>query len=256
MYVQNGRVGPLEVDGQCVRATVHGTEVYQTLWEWTGKVWDPDCSCPVGPYCKHAYALASRILGSTAPAEALQTPPLVARRVLPRVQPATGSALLNKLRGARERWARERYFTQLVERAIGAGFNFYFSPFPEILEETDPDLLCWRLAHAIPQRANGWLSPALEPYRDRPDLAERHAQRARLSLATELVRWAEQQRKPSQRSVRLVLTLVQVRNEIAVSVEARLTTQRMADVPRTIPRSRTAPPSPTRRCASAWPIST
>jgi superfamily II DNA or RNA helicase len=237
-YVDTGRVGPLAFDGQCVRATVRGTELYHTLWEWTADGWEPDCSCPVAPYCKHAYALGCRIVGDGAVgAERAVARPPAARRVLPRVPASVpGSAVLERLRSARERWARERYFTQLVEKAIAAGFNFYLSPFPEILEEPDPDLLCWRLAQAIPQRANGWLPPALESYRERPDLAERHAQRARLSLATELVQWAEQQRKLPQRSLRLVMTLVPLRDQVGVSIEARLTTPRAADAPRTMPQ--------------------
>ena len=235
-YAHAGRVGALQVDGPCVRATVRGTDVYQTLWEWTGDGWEPDCSCPVSPYCKHAYALACCMVAGSAGIEVDTPEPQPVRRVLPRPQPAAapGSAVLEKLRAARERWTRERYFTQLVDRAIGAGFNFYLPPFPEILEELDPDLLCWRLAQAIPQRTNGWLPQALEPYRVRPDLAERHAQRARLSLATELVQWAEQQRKAAQRSLRLVFTLISVRGEIGVGVEARLTTPRMADAARTM----------------------
>jgi superfamily II DNA or RNA helicase len=233
-YAHAGRVGALHVDGQCVRASVRGTEVYQTLWEWTGDGWEPDCSCPVAPYCKHAYALGCCLVNDgPAVAKVAVASPKPVRRLLPRAQPAVpGSAVVEKLRSARERWARERYFTQLVERAISAGFNFYLSPFPDILEEPDPDLLCWRLAQAIPQRTDGWLPPALAPYRNRPDLAERHAQRARLNLATELVRWAEQQRKPPARSLRVVLRLVETRAQIGVNVEARLTTPRLSDAPR------------------------
>ena len=236
-YAQAGRVGTLQVDGQCVRAAVRGTDIYETLWEWSGDYWEPDCSCPVGPYCKHAYALASCMVadgvGSSGAVKSSLQP---VRKVPARAQPAgvPGSAVLEKLRSARERWARERYFTQLVERAVSRGFHFYSPPFPDILEEVDPDLLCWRLAQAIPQRVDGWLPPALEPYRDRPDLAERHAQRARLNLATELVRWAEQQRKTAQRSLRLVFTLVAARGNIGVNVGALLTTPRATDAPRTM----------------------
>ena len=233
-YAQGGRVGAWQIDGDCVRATVRGTDLYETLWEWTGSLWEPDCSCPVAPYCKHTYALAWCITTDNAPAEVSISHPRPVRRPLPRTPtPVPGTAVLEKLRAARERWSRERYFSQLVERAAGAGFNFYLSPFPEILEESDPDLLCWRLAQAIPARTNGWLPPALQPFRSRADLAERHAQRARLNLATDLVRWAEQQRRTAQRSLRLVFNLVAPRGQIGVSVEARLTTTRASDAPRT-----------------------
>ena len=234
-YADASRVGRLEIADQCVRATVRGTELYQTVWEWTGEGWEPDCSCPVAPYCKHAYALACRIVGDGTLGAGVAAARPQSARMVPRLPSSLpGSAVLEKLRSAHERWARERYFTQLVERAIGAGFNFYLPPFPEILEEPDPDLLCWRLAQAIPQRTNGWLPPALAPYRERPDLAQRHAQCARLSLATELVQWAEQQRKVSPRSLRLVFTLVALRDQVGVSVETRLTTPRAADAPRTM----------------------
>jgi len=68
-YATTGRVGPLLVDGTLVSAVVYGTDEYATSWEWLDGDWYPECTCPVGPYCKHAYALACCILGE-APAAA------------------------------------------------------------------------------------------------------------------------------------------------------------------------------------------
>lgn len=115
-YARTGRVGPLAVDGHCVRATVRGTDVYQTLWEWTGESWEPDCSCPVAPYCKHAYAVACCLVarGATPGATAPRTPPAPQKVAAAQPPAVPGSAVLEKLRAARERWALERYFTQLV----------------------------------------------------------------------------------------------------------------------------------------------
>ncbi len=254
-YAAAGRVGPPAFDGHCVTAPVRGTHLYETLWEWDSVEWFPDCTCPVGSYCKHAYALACCVIAANGadsafpdarlerllPAQLLsrapQKPPTTWRHTAsrqPLLATAGPSSALQKLRSAREPWTRRQHFTQLVQRALSAGFNLHLPPFPQILEEPDSDLLCWRLAQEIPQRVDGWLPAALEPYRSRPDLAERYAQRARLGLANELVRWAQQQRQTTQRSLRVVFTLAGTGGRIGVSVEARLTTPRMADAPRTM----------------------
>ncbi len=244
-YAAAGRVGPLRFDGACVSATVRGTNVYEALWQWHNGEWDPDCTCPAAPYCKHAYALACRVLADSAGPAAVADTRL--QRLLPPATTATGRpqppqvpsttpgfATLNKLRTVHEVWARQRYFTQLVQPKIGRDLNPFLPPFPEILREPDPDVLCWRLACEVAQRTAGWLPPTLQPYRQRPDLAGRNAQRARIALAQELVQWATQQRKTTQRSLRVVLGLDGgAGGHVGVTLEARLTTPRMADVPRT-----------------------
>ncbi len=63
-YLADGRVGPLEVEGNRVGATVRGSRNYRTLWQWDGKIADPHCTCPAGPICKHAFALARAIDGA------------------------------------------------------------------------------------------------------------------------------------------------------------------------------------------------
>ena len=61
-YAAAGRVGDRFFDGACITAPVRGSEWYETSWEWMGDSWEPDCTCPVAPDCKHAYALACSIL--------------------------------------------------------------------------------------------------------------------------------------------------------------------------------------------------
>ncbi|HXQ20499.1 MAG TPA: DEAD/DEAH box helicase [Candidatus Acidoferrales bacterium] len=243
-YAAAERVGPLAFDGACVTATVRGTELYETLWEWDGRSWEPDCTCPVAPYCKHAYALACRLVSEStgyvaAGGARLQhvLPPGMSPEApvqVPRA-PSGRSSALERLRSAREVWTRQQYFGQLVEPAVRRGLNPYLPPFPEILQESDADLLCWRLADALAARADGWLPPALEPFRNRPDLAAHAAQQSRLALARELVQWAAQQRRSAQRHLRLVFGLAREGGgRIGVTVEARLTTPRMNDESRTI----------------------
>lgn len=233
-YAAAGRVGKLSFDGLCITATVRGSEWYQTSWEWMGDGWEPDCTCPVAPDCKHAYALACCILADTrlgrlvadhqsAPASR-PGPTLVAR-----------SSVLDKLRAAREPWTRQQHAQILLQRAVAAGLQLYTPPFEQILEEPDADLLCWRLAQEVAKRVgDDFLPPALASYCDRSDLAARYAQQARAALAQELVQWAEQQRQTTQRHLRLVFGLHASSAVGAyVTVEARLTTPRMTDEPRT-----------------------
>ena len=63
-YLAEGRVGPLEVEEHQIRATIRGSRSYRTSWQWDGRTADPHCSCPAGPICKHAFALARAIDGA------------------------------------------------------------------------------------------------------------------------------------------------------------------------------------------------
>jgi superfamily II DNA or RNA helicase len=60
-YLNEGRVGPLEVEANRIGATVRGTRKYRTHWRWQAGVADPHCTCPAAPVCKHAFALAQAI---------------------------------------------------------------------------------------------------------------------------------------------------------------------------------------------------
>lgn len=73
----------------------------------------------------------------------------------------------------------------------------------------------------------------LESFRDRPDLAARVAERARAELARDLVAWAGRRRSTGDRSLRLVFGLKRgTSGRPLLTFEARLTTPRRADAPR------------------------
>ena len=231
-YAAGGCVGERAFDWPCITATVRGSEWYQTSWEWKGTSWEPECTCPVAPDCKHAYALACCILADNRSVEARPARPQP-RALRPTVVPR--STVLDKLRSARDPWTRHQQAQTVLQRAVAAGLRLYLSPFEQIFTEPDPDLLCWRLAQAVCEQVGAaFLPPALESYRARPDLRARFARQARAALAQDLVQWAEQQRQTPQRQLRFVLDVHQtVAGDSQITVEARLTTPRMTDAPRT-----------------------
>ncbi|MGH8018017.1 MAG: SNF2-related protein [Opitutaceae bacterium] len=63
-YARDGRVGPISWDDslQELHANVTGAAVYQTAWRWDRVFWLTQCSCPVGGWCKHAFALGQKAL--------------------------------------------------------------------------------------------------------------------------------------------------------------------------------------------------
>ena len=61
-YFHRRRVGSIELRPDTIQAKVYGTRAYKSGWLWNGSEAIPQCSCPVGPYCKHAYALALAVL--------------------------------------------------------------------------------------------------------------------------------------------------------------------------------------------------
>jgi superfamily II DNA or RNA helicase len=258
-YARDGRVGRLIFEDDAVRAKVHGTKPYDAAWSWdTLEATHPSCTCPVGPYCKHAYALACCLLAAAhteagfvdhrlaqfLPEGLLRTGGAVVpiasgaaadarRRETQR--PATASSALERLRSAPQGWQREHALERLLAGGPARGLSGYLPPFPEILEEPDPDLMCWRLAQEIQARAGGWLPRELGPYRDRPDLAKRHAERARAALLDELTTWAERRAEVTARSLRLVFRLSEkASGGVAVDVEARVTSSQISDEPRSM----------------------
>ncbi|MEO5616326.1 MAG: SWIM zinc finger family protein [Candidatus Eisenbacteria bacterium] len=65
MYVDQQRVGPLEIKDSSIVASVRGTRTYRTSWRWNGESADPNCTCPSAPLCKHAYAVAAVLAAAT-----------------------------------------------------------------------------------------------------------------------------------------------------------------------------------------------
>jgi superfamily II DNA or RNA helicase len=257
-YAAQNRVGRLRVDGHCVSALVHGGDVYDVGWEWDGIRWYPDCTCPVAPYCKHAYALACCILaqghrqrGFDHPRLASMLPSrLLAPGLFPDAPTARWSpaprrpapvrpAAIQRLRAAADIWSRQSALRELLAEAPPDLLTPEYGSMNDILDEPDADLRCWRLAMELHARVDGWVPAVLAPYRERADLAQRFAQRAQAVLAERLVRWAERQRLVPQRSLRLVLKLLRHGSGLTqISAEARLTTPRMADEPRSLQQLR------------------
>jgi superfamily II DNA or RNA helicase len=240
-YFAERRVGPIELAADEISATVRGaTGTYRVAWYREGLRWDPDCTCPVEGPCKHSYALALAVLemadegrdsGDPEEGEAEAT-----RWNEGEGDDESSPSTLVRLRAASRDWEREHALSVLLVRAP-VTLSAYVSPFPEILRERDPDILCWRLAQEIPQRTGGWLPPALEPFRERPDLVQLQAERARGALSRELHTWIQKQRRRTERALRLVLRIDGPQPDRAVLLaEARLTSPRMADVPRTPPQ--------------------
>lgn len=252
-YAEDGRVGALQFTGHGIGATVRGTRQYVASWLMDGEGWSPACTCPVGPECKHSYAVGCCVLAHAVADLGFEDPrlgqllsaALVARRpsplrgqLIPFAPEGTkrkSSAALERVRSARQIYEREYALGEMLTGAAARHLSPYLSPFPEILQEPDPDLRCYFLARALAERAGGWLPAELEPYRRRVDLETRMLQRTRASAAAELVRWAERIARPAQRSLRLVLSLRErASSEIVVSWQARVTTSRLKDQPRTL----------------------
>ncbi len=74
-YLREGRVGPLEIRPDRVSAAVRGTRTYRTSWTWDGQIATPRCTCPAGPWCKHAFALAAAMEDSANDRAAVARPP-------------------------------------------------------------------------------------------------------------------------------------------------------------------------------------
>ncbi len=219
-YAAQGRVALLAVEPNRLRAAVRGTAMYQV--EWTRKLdrWYPQCTCPVAPECKHAVAVIQAALATGDP-----TIPRPARGVRP-------TPALRQLRTASPGWAREQALAGLLHGHPIASL-VYANTFAQPLAETDADLRCWRVAREVARRASGWLPAALEPYRDRPDLAERMQARTRAEVTNELRQWVRWRQPVVERRLRLAFSLGHAADGPIVVCRAHVTSPRVDDAPRT-----------------------
>ena len=218
-YAEEGRVEWIDVQADVVEATVVGSEAYDVVWEHDRSAWHASCSCPVGSFCKHAYAVARCLVADST----LGRP--AARR------PAAAKGVLDLLLRARGPWERQQALSRVLPR------GWLHSPqtwtFHELLDEPDPDVFCWRVAQAL--AARGPLPRELEPFRDRPDLSARLEERRRAELLRDVTAWARHLGRAAERRLRVVLTLVRAAaGEVVVAVEARLTSPKLADAPRSL----------------------
>jgi superfamily II DNA or RNA helicase len=218
-YATTGRVQPLEWTDEGVRAKVRGASIYVAAWRWNGQAWNGACTCPVGRSCKHLYAVGLEILR-------------VRRDDVP--GDANDAAAMVELRAASDPWRRTRALSRLVmgsrpelERHV------HRAPIAGFLEGTDFDLMCWQIARALARLSGGWLPHALEPWRDRPDLAARERAIAERRLLEELGTWAERATPlDADRSVRILLSVLEGMTPV-FALEVRLTSPRLTDEPRT-----------------------
>ncbi len=227
-----------------MQARVLGRAGYETEWQWYDGEWDCACSCPVEAYCKHAYAVALKVLSDAA---ALGFDDSRLQEILPGLVSDDAdseydenweqheSPYLN-LREATEVWQRESALDDLVTGAPVL-VSPYAPGFAEILEEEDPDILCWRLATKIARESGGWVPPDLEPFLDRPDLQSRYAGRERDTLADDLLAWASSRRTVPRRRLRLAFSLVPA-SDVSVQVvfEVQATTTRLRQAARNAPQ--------------------
>jgi superfamily II DNA or RNA helicase len=254
-YAAERRVGNLAFQDGTISAAVRGGAEYYTTWEWDRRGgWHSLCTCPVGSFCKHAYALGCAILAGARATQGFADGRLARllpgtaweTRTVPRGLPARGpraakeSDALQRLRAARAEWERQSALDRLLVGAPVFGLSPYAPPLLDMLREPDPDLRCWRLAAAIAELADGWVPAPLRAYLERPELEARFVERERAALAGELLGWASGRSDATRRQLRVVFTIeCGADGAGALSFEVRVTTPRLADAPRTLAQLQT-----------------
>jgi superfamily II DNA or RNA helicase len=238
-YAAAGRVERVDVRDGAIHAAVRGTREYATRWAAANGRWHSLCTCPLGGYCKHAFALGCVVLGTARARHGFDDARLAtllpgAERAASRPRRGAGDAL-QRLRQARAEWERQAALDALLVGAPRFGLSPYAPPLLDLIREPDPDVRCWRLADTIAALADGWVPPALAPFRGRTDLAERYVDRERALLADELLAWASHRSDVARRQLRLAFMLdPQPDGSAALVFEARVTTPRAVDMPRTL----------------------
>lgn len=259
-YATAGRVEKLTYDPAAVRARVRGTWTYTTGWSVAELGWQPACSCPAGPECKHAYALGCVVLLEALPAQQLLDPDvagllperLVARRVEQLVPAAarpreSGSAprtlapapatpderALERIRSSRDPWERMQAVSHLFRGTAGVSSGAFEPPFSEIVHEPDADLRCWMLAQAFADHFGEPVPAVLERFRGRRDLRQRQLARAEAALVEQFSAWVHEPRGRPDRTLRLEFGLVEPRpGAVRITFAARLSSARLRDRPR------------------------
>ncbi len=216
IYAEESRVSGLRVERTRVDATVRGALVYTTSWWWAGGRWDHSCTCPIGEFCKHAFAVALAVLEGGEHEE-------------------DGGQPLARLRDSRALWERQAALDELLAGTPEPSLTPYAPPLEELLREADPDTRCWRLAEAIAREAAGWVPTELQPYLRRADLAERFRDRERVATVGALLDWARRRGSHPPRRIRLLFELARGVDGVAqLTFQVRLTTPRVHDAPRTL----------------------
>ncbi|NOT32732.1 MAG: DEAD/DEAH box helicase [Candidatus Eisenbacteria bacterium] len=274
-YHRAGRVGPLAIEPGRVLAAVQGERLYRTSWTVHQSGWTPACSCPVAPRCKHAYALglslmnglidedllgldaidrlfsviddrggADAAIPARPPTRALSSRAPKSKRIEASAPPVPAepppSASLAELRRAFGRTNRAQVLSRMLFEAGISGVDPSHPAFIPGFDERDPELQAWLLARELLRWTLGELPPALEPFRERPDLADRQS-RSQLPVLDEALRnWASRRAARAERSLRVVMSLgVTARGDIQFSIQAQQNSPRLRNDPRTLDQLRT-----------------
>ncbi len=224
-YVGEKRVLGLDVEPNRVIAQVQGTEPYRVDWSFAAPTgWSCRCSCPVGFNCKHAFA-AAQIVIEGARSGGVGPKPGTKRSGGSRVALA-----LDEVRASDREWRRTQGLQVLLQESRAKERQDAWAA----LREPDPDVRCWLIARAIAEQPGAKLVSVLEPYRDRPDLEQRRAGRARERLAADLLRIATAKRASTERRIRAEIGLSSETKEgLCLTIRARVTSARLRDAYRT-----------------------
>ncbi len=249
-YDRQGRVGPVEFTLGRVSATVRGSGRYATAWNLSESGWRPSCTCPVAPVCKHAYALGVHVLDLLDSDEGLPIDLIgqLLEGVLPgrastarhsgerptaTTRPPAQPVTFDQLREARSTHERIGVLSRLLAEAHIELEPAAFAAARDCLDEPDPEVMGWLLAHEIARCTGGSIPAPLEPFRDRSDLGARAAGSRRSGIEQSLIAWADRRTRHAERSLRVTLDLSPApRVGCRVRIEPRLTTARMKDQPR------------------------
>ncbi len=271
-YWRGGAVGELQFSAGQVRADVHGTRVYDSGWSFASGEWHPECDCPVGPLCKHAYAMALHVLelaetdpdvetdelsllfaGPGAAKVPVKPPkPIAHRPAMPAVRRAiTGPPARPEPKARRDTLhilrtpgnAMLRYQTLVRMLPVNATYVAGIDPneLHRVLRLDDPDRMCWELARLLARHQVAAIPPELAAFAERKDIAERVGAERAHTLRRELADWASRRTAVAaeDRSLRLVLSFAPGRPiGHVILVEPRLTSPRMADQPRSFEQLR------------------
>ncbi len=262
-YQRDGAVGALKVRSGEVRADVMGTRLYDVAWTYNGRTWRPECDCPVGPRCKHAYALADELieevladpqvdeielqllLGSAVQSHSASDTGAKPRsgqgirQQAPRsVVPARADAI-SELRTASSVGGRLDAVARLTRE------SGLFEPMLDLdhffaeRDAIDPDSISWTVAQGFARANAGRVPEPLQPYLERADLADRAAEKAAEIAKHALAQWVSRPAARSQKSIRLVLGIAPARkSEFQITLEPRVTSAKLKDATRTLEQLR------------------
>ncbi len=270
-YANDERVTGLRSTTDEIQACVFGGLAYDVRWKWTEAGWTPSCTCPVAPRCKHAFALACVVLAGGLPTDLLELswlrdllPDRLVRRRLERAQTAQESepeqpppddgrtppasrevAALERLRTCSDWVDRASALADLLRSDRRLAYAAFKAPLSDLAELEDPDIRCFVIARELASRMGTRLPRTLAPFLERPDLKQRYdAQLEDEFDDDDDEPWAGEPgvgesraadpSLPATHNLRMEFQLEgDPLGEVIVKLQTRLTSERLADVPRT-----------------------